>query len=167
VDTLRPSEKEPAEAIMHQVGQVAKRLGENRDPVLSRLKSNNPNASYLVAYVPADDGRVTAFFVHSSLTGETHSLVDLPNLFAVDVHEIPYVPNERTTGFTYRFYDRDKYVVEVGDTETRLIGGRALAHKKVRFNQRMETGYSYGGLSLSCPPNSSVARWFVTPGPSQ
>jgi hypothetical protein len=166
VDALRPSEKEAAEAVQQQAGNIAKRLGENHSPILGRLKSNNPNASYLVAYVPAEDGRITALVVRSSVTNETHSLVDLLDVFAADVHEPSFSINENTTGFTYRFYDRDKYVLELIDTESRSSKSRAALRKKVRFKQWVDTGYNYGTL-LNCRPSSSLGGWFKMLGPTR
>ena len=75
-DALRPTEREAAEALGREAGNVLKKLGASGAPILSRLKSSDPKASYLIAYVPSENEGILVLFVQSLLTGETHSLAE-------------------------------------------------------------------------------------------
>jgi hypothetical protein len=149
LDALPANDRDMAQDIRRQAARIAKGRGVEREPILSRLKSNNPKSSYLLAYVPSGEGRIAVLVVHSLLQGDTHSLVDLPDAFVFGMNEPEWLGAKTRTGFSYIFYGADKHFVHIVDTETSLEK-KSRPRTMQQFHQWTDTGYSNSGAYQRC-----------------
>jgi hypothetical protein len=153
VERLPPKHQDAAKSLRDQAARIAAHQGVGGEATLVRLKSHDSDQSYLAAFVPAVDGQLAALIVHSTITGNSHSLVDAHATFVIGVNEPQFAGREVTSGTSYMFFDRHRYHVHISNRVTEP-GSPRRGKIPRRFGETATTGFVDGGLPASCRPRS-------------
>lgn len=145
IESLPPPHRQAAHSAREQAGNIATLQGSPGEPVLVRLESPDPKQAYLVAFVPKGDA-LTALVVHSTASGQTHSLVDADAAFVISMNQ-PEPPARRgATGTSYMFFDRHRYHIHISNSVTERT--------PQRYTEAVRTGYASEALRTFCRPRS-------------
>lgn len=149
IDAVPIRQRPIARFLQEQAATIAARRGAAGSPVLVRLKSNDPSVVTLVAWVRDPAGGAAVLILHTSGLDQTHSLVNGPLRFVAQQNEPVFRrPHSEITGFSYQFFDQADHHIHMSDEMVRIAPpGKAV---RTSYQQKISTGYSYGGLPKPC-----------------
>lgn len=149
IDAVPARQRARARFLLEQAASIAARRGTAGQPVLIRLKSNDPGVVSLVAWVRDPAGGAVVLILYTSSLDQMHSLVDGSPFFVKSRNEPVFKgAHSEETGFSYQFYDRTNDHIHLSDSMIRTA--RSGKADRTSYRQTIMTGYSYGGLPTAC-----------------